>query len=117
MQANTPFYRSPNQPQHARFTSPTSERRILRSLNLLSDYSNLLTLTISGELIRATSKFRNRKKNTSFFGNGGLRVCVFESDFGRTEFSSQKFFSIFFGGVGLGVFAVSKSKFSRFWGR
>ena len=89
----------------------------MRSLNLLCDYSNLLTLTISGELIRATSKFRNRKKNTSFFGNGGLRVCVFESDFGRTEFSSQKFFSIFFGGVGLGVFAVSKSKFSRFWGR
>ena len=43
---------------------------------------------------------------------------MFESDFGGTEFSSQKYFSLFFlEGWGWGVSAVSKSKFSRCWGR
>ena len=60
---------------------------------------------------------QKQKENTSFFGNGGLRVRVFESDFGGTEFSSQTIFSIFSEGWGWGVFAVSKSKFSRFWVR
>ena len=67
----------------------------LRSLKFRRDYSNFLTLSNVGELVRNISKSRKRKKNAFFGegwgggGEGGKGVYKFSSQifFWRSEFS------------------------------
>ena len=61
----------------------------LRSLKFRRDYSNFLTLSNVGELVRNISKSRKRRKNAFFgegWGGGG------EGGKGVYKFSSQIFF-------------------------
>ena len=63
----------------------------LRSLKFRRDYSNFLTLSNVGELVRNISKSRKRKKN-AFFGEGWGGGGGGEGGKGGYMFSSQIFF-------------------------
>ena len=75
----------------------------LRSLNFRRDYSNFLTLSNVGELVRNISKSRKRKKN-AFFGEGwgvrGGRGCI--SFLVRFFFGDLSFLDLGGGGGGGG---------------
>ena len=86
----------------------------LRSLKFRRDYSNFLTLSNVGELVRNISKSRKRKKNAFFgegWGGGGG-----EGGKGVYKFSSQIFFGdlsfLDLGGGGRGGLSfLSRSEF------